>query len=313
VLSPLLLCALAGQVGALADDAVVITSSVSVPEARRPARLLSSFLRDRVFETYGISAGISTAAATRFQIAIRFPAAKDFEIAVTERGAPLGHRGFEGAAFDEASFEAWVFVRSLFEQSLLIELASETPPIQNSTIAASPAPNIEAPPATASATIPSSRSAPGPYSIAGLALGVLDNGFGVGLALQGRMDLGGNVRGTIELGYRQNEQLSTLQLIHLPISAGLGMTIDPSIPIEIGVTGTLDPRIVIGAGTAGLGFGMSAGPYGRVRLPFESIDFVGELALPIALYRQAYTQGSDRVVDPLFGVRVAIGVEYSWL
>lgn len=314
------LMVLASQVGPYADGTVVITSSVATAEARRPARILSSFLRDRIFESYGFSAGVTASEVTQLQVRLFFGEDQTVALTVLDRDRIRGARNFERGDPEATMFETWIFLRAVLEDALpLPEPEPEpTPPIAllpTSSAAASVAASPSAP-ATASTT---TLAAPHPareLAFAALAYGAIGGpeGVGLGLAVQGRAFLANGLSATLELGYRRVDPLATLSVAHLPISALFGYQLDASLPLEVGARATLDPRVVVeqDTGDLGLGLGLGVGPYARVALPFESVAFVGQLDVQAGLLRQAYQVGSERVVDPVLSLQVSLGVEYAW-
>lgn len=311
---------LASQVGPYADGTVVITSSVASPEARRPARILSSFLRDRIFESYGFSAGVTPTETTQLQVRLFFGEDQRLALTVLDDKGIQGARNFERQDLEATMFETWIFLRAVLEDHLPLPESDPTPPIASAptssttaSVAASPA--APAPSAASTTTLAAPR-APSELAFAGLAFGAIGGpeGLGLGLAIQGRVALAERLSGTLELGYRRADPLATLSVAHLPMSVLFGYRLDEALPLEFGARATLDPRLVVeqDTGDLSLGLGLGVGPYARVALPFESVAFVGQLDVQAGLLRQAYQLGSERVVDPVLSLQVSLGVEYAW-
>lgn len=309
---------LASQVGPYADGTVVITSSVATAEARRPARILSSFLRDRIFESYGFSAGVTETEVTQLQVRLFFGEDQNVALTVLDRGRIRGARNFERGDPEATMFETWIFLRAVLEDALPLPEPELTPPIALSSTSSAAA-SVAASPAAPAAASTTTLAAPHPareLAFAALAYGAIGGpeGVGLGLAVQGRAFLADGLSATLELGYRRVDPLATLSVVHLPISALFGYQLDASLPLEVGARATLDPRVVVeqDTGDLGLGLGLGVGPYARVALPYESVAFVGQLDVQAGLLRQAYQLGSERVVDPVLSLQVSLGVEYSW-
>lgn len=310
---------LASQLGPYADGTVVITSSVASPEVRRPARILSSFLRDRIFESYGFSAGVTPSEVTQLQVRLYFGQGGQLSLTVLDDDGIRGARNFERGDPEATMFETWIFLRAVLEEALPLPEPEPPPPIAStptSSVPASVAASPAAPaPAAATTTLAAPRSQ-GQLAFAALAFGAIGGpeGLGLGLAIQGRVPLAERLSGTLELGYRRADPLATLSVAHLPISAMFGYQLDASLPLEVGARATLDPRLVVeqDTGDVGLGLGLGVGPYARVAVPFESVAFVGQLDVQAGLLRQAYQVGGERAVDPVLSVQVSLGVEYQW-
>lgn len=321
----ILLAVGAGQLGPYPDGTVALTSSVASENTRRPARLLTSFLRDRIFETYGFSAGVEPTTETRLSVRLFFAEDGGVAITVLEGRSIRAARQLEAQAAESLWFESWIFLRATLEEVLPPPELSEPPPIPETppiaTLPVTPTASVAASPATRAEAL-TTTTGPGPavqpsgVAMAALAVGALggSEGLGLGVAVQGRMAIGERLTGTVELAYRRVDPLASLSVAHVPMSVLLGYQLDPSLPLELGARATLDPRLLLesNGGSISAGLGLGAGPYARVALPFESVAFVGQLDVQLGLLRQAYASGAQREVDPLLSVQVALGVEYQW-